>query len=287
MPQTGPVVDDGSGNLSYRVTGGGGGGGGAVTVADGDDVALGATTDAEETSGTGHSLIAVVRNLRTRLATLSAKTADYDTGAGSDTVAMVGVAFPASGGAVAGFTTSNPGQVSMATGLNSTDDTVGVVGTVAHDGVDSGNPVKVGFKARTTNPTAVSDGDRADATSDKIGRQVVVIGQVRDLRASQRAVMTDTTETTIVTAAASVFHDLRGLILANGSTTDVEVDIRDDTGGTVIMTFAVKAGTTGGAMFVQSTPQTATNKNWTAKCSASPSGGGAHLVATAFYETNV
>jgi hypothetical protein len=36
------------------------------------------------------------------------KTADYDTGAGTDTVTMVGVALPASGGAVAGGTSTNP-----------------------------------------------------------------------------------------------------------------------------------------------------------------------------------
>lgn len=36
------------------------------------------------------------------------------------------------------------------------------VGNVAHDGVDAGNPVKVGGKANSATPTAVSVGDRAD-----------------------------------------------------------------------------------------------------------------------------
>lgn len=39
---------------------------------------------------------------------VTAKTADYDTGVGTDTVQMVGVALPASGGAVAGGTSTNP-----------------------------------------------------------------------------------------------------------------------------------------------------------------------------------
>ena len=45
-------------------TGGGGGGGGAVTIADGADVALGATTDAESASGNG-TVIAILKRIRT------------------------------------------------------------------------------------------------------------------------------------------------------------------------------------------------------------------------------
>lgn len=51
----------------------------------------------------------------------TAKTSDYDTGAGTDTVTMFGIALPASGGAVAGGTATNPIQVSLAnTAANST-----------------------------------------------------------------------------------------------------------------------------------------------------------------------
>lgn len=56
--------------LTYVVAqqaGGGGGGGGAVTVADGADVAQGATTDAEAAAGNG-SVIAILKRLRTLLA---------------------------------------------------------------------------------------------------------------------------------------------------------------------------------------------------------------------------
>jgi hypothetical protein len=41
----------------------------------------------------------------------TAKTSDYDTGAGTDTVAMHGIALPASGGAVQGGTSTNPVRV--------------------------------------------------------------------------------------------------------------------------------------------------------------------------------
>lgn len=50
--------------------------------------------------------------------------------------------------------------------------TTATAGDVAHDGGDSGNPVKVGFKARNAFPTAVSNNDRADGSSDLWGRQM-------------------------------------------------------------------------------------------------------------------
>jgi hypothetical protein len=46
-------------------------------------------------------------------------------------------------------------------------------GTVAHDAADSGNPVKIGGKASTSEPTAAGDGDRVDAWFDEHGAQVV------------------------------------------------------------------------------------------------------------------
>lgn len=57
--------------------------------------------------------------------------------------------------------------------------TVGTVtgGGIAHDGADSGNPLKIGFKAYspdgTTPGTAVAEGDRTDGKSDLDGRQLV------------------------------------------------------------------------------------------------------------------
>jgi len=53
--------------------------------------------------------------------------------------------------------------------------TVSVQGDVAHDGVDSGNPIKIGGKtvATATAPTAVATGDRTDAVFDRHGKQLV------------------------------------------------------------------------------------------------------------------
>lgn len=64
---------------------------------------------------------------------------------------------------------SDPMSISgsvTATGTLSTD------GTIAHDAVDSGNPVKVGGKARNAFPAAVANGDRTDAATDLFGRML-------------------------------------------------------------------------------------------------------------------
>lgn len=58
------------------------------------------------------------------------------------------------------------GTVSVTDGLN-------IEGDVAHDSVDSGNPVKIGFQAENSFPTAVATGDRANGISDVFGRQLV------------------------------------------------------------------------------------------------------------------
>lgn len=58
---------------------------------------------------TGAATEATLSALNTKVAT--AKTSDYDTGAGTDTVPMMGLALPASGGAVQGGTATNPVRV--------------------------------------------------------------------------------------------------------------------------------------------------------------------------------
>ncbi|MCA9179756.1 MAG: hypothetical protein KDB14_35110 [Planctomycetales bacterium] len=53
-----------------------------------------------------------------------------------------------------------------------------VYGAVAHDGVDSGNPVKVGAKAiaHGSNPTAVAAGDRTDLYANRHGQLWTIAG---------------------------------------------------------------------------------------------------------------
>lgn len=146
----------------------------------------------------------------------------------------------------------------------------GVAGDVAHDAVDSGNPLKVGGKARQTNPTAVADADRVDAMFDDVGRLCVVQGGVRDLVTDNNITLSSTTETTLLPAAgAGVFLDLTMLVLSNTSATGVRVDIRDATAGTILFSVFL-AASGGGAVipFNTAKKQTTANNNWTAQLSA-------------------
>lgn len=50
-----------------------------------------------------------------------------------------------------------------------------VHGDTAHDAADVGRPIKIGGKANAALPTAVSEGDRVDASFDLQGRQRVAV----------------------------------------------------------------------------------------------------------------
>jgi len=144
-----------------------------------------------------------------------------------------------------------------------------IIGNVASDAADSGNPLKVGGIARTTNPTAVADADRIDAFFDDLGRQVIVSAS-RDLVTSNNITLTSTTETTLLAAGgAGVFHDAALITLSNTSSTAVRVDIRDSTAGSVLFSMFLAADGGGAVIpFNPPLPQTTANNNWTAQLSA-------------------
>lgn len=180
--------------------------------------------------------------------------------------------------------TSGTGSITIAVGAVPTEDTPAVSGQTAAGSALTVNPVTTGGQAKTANPTAVTDGQVVNATFDKLGKQVVV-GSVRDLKANQVTTITSSTsETTIVTAVASTFLDLYGLIITNTSATAVNVAIKDVTAGTTRLNIAVPAGDTRGYMLPESggIKQSAVNNNWTATSSASV----ASLVITALTVAN-
>ncbi len=117
-------------------SGGGGGGGGAVTIADGDDVAEGDTSDPAATDSSGSwSVVSILKGAWAKLAILSAQVLDYDTGGGTASQNIVGIALPASGGPV-GVSATNPLPVTgplTDTQLRAT--AVPVSGTVATGGL--------------------------------------------------------------------------------------------------------------------------------------------------------
>ncbi len=144
-----------------------------------------------------------------------------------------------------------------------------VEGAAAHDAAVAENPVLVGGEARTTTPTAVGDGDAVRLQADDQGRLVVVQNAPRDLVKTARITLTGTSETNLVAATASEFHDMTFLVLSNESATEVRVDIRDDTAGTAVISIDLAADGGGAVLsFPTPWPQAAVNDNWTAQLSA-------------------
>ena len=144
-----------------------------------------------------------------------------------------------------------------------------VVGAGAQGATVTGNPLRNGRRAATTNPTAVTDGQNVDALADKLGRTAVTIGHVRDQVTDSGVItLTTTTETTLLAAAgAGVFTDLTAITLANTSATAVRCDVRDVTAGTVRWTFEVPASGTTGLSWTRPLKQATANSAWTVQLS--------------------
>lgn len=141
-----------------------------------------------------------------------------------------------------------------ATQTLSTVTTVGTVttvstltgGGVAHDGVDSGNPVKVGARAISSlaSVTIVSAADRTDAMSDLDGAWLVRSGFPLGDLTSERVSNTDGASTAFSNfgATASVRNYVTAITIFNSSATAGYVDFRDGTGGSILFTVPIPAG---------------------------------------------
>lgn len=129
-------------------------------------------------------------------------------------------------------------------------------GSVAHDGVDSGNPVKFGLKAETSPKgiTLVSDGDRTDAYGDADGLQMVKLNTSFADIISERVTDTGGTSTafTNFSAVASTKNYVTAIAVYNTSGTAGFVDIRDGTSGSVLWTMPLPAG--GGSVISAAQP---------------------------------
>ncbi len=105
-------------------------------------------------------------------------------------------------------------------------------GDIAHDGADSGNPIKLGGRAQepTSAPDEVADNDRADALFDRNGYL-----RVRGDFNPQSAVINDSTSgnNTIVAASAGKKIAVWAILIVSDGTTDVRFeDGADGSGGT-------------------------------------------------------
>jgi len=102
-------------------------------------------------------------------------------------------------------------------------DALAVGGGTAHDAVDSGNPIKVGFKAITALPAAVAASDRANGISDLWGRQL--ISHIDPAQQITKAVNVTTTQTgtDVWDPAASSKIAITSVVIASYGTTAARV----------------------------------------------------------------
>ncbi|GEM_PF-3356489 len=130
------------------------------------------------------------------------------------------------------------------------------------------NPLTLGGRAATTNPTAVADGQVVNAAFDKLGKQITVPGCPRELIVKSGVItLTTTTETTLFSSVASTFLDIYALSCSNTSATAVRVDVRDSTAGTIQYPLYVPAGDIRGLTTGIIIPQTTAANNWTIQLS--------------------
>lgn len=134
------------------------------------------------------------------------------------------------------------------------------------------NAVYNGLIAKTANPTAASDGSLVGGMADKLGRQVVVIGNVRDNKANTYTALSSATEATVIAAVASTFLDVYGVIASNTTASAVTLTFKDSTGGTTQFLLYVPANDTRGLTLPSSDgfKQTTVNTAWT--CTGGASG---------------
>lgn len=105
-----------------------------------------------------------------------------------------------------------------------------VVGSVAHDGVDAGNPVKVGGIARSSEQTAVANADRVNAAYDLVGKQIVLPYANPENMVSGTASATGTADTAVIAAGgAGVRNYITSIFINNSSATNTFVNLKDGT----------------------------------------------------------
>lgn len=195
-------------------------------------------------------------------------TADLDTGAGTDTRAVVGLVLAKSGGAV-NVATADPLPVTVVSGASNTQFAEDAAHTTGDVGTQS-------LAVRTDVPVVRSgtDGDYTPLIVDADGKLWVNTSTVRGRKLfAQGTITASTIETTVIAAVAAESHDLYQIIVTNMSTTGTETSLRDATAGTVRETLYVPAlSTVGWSLPVDSAvPQTAQNANWTLQCATSVS----------------
>jgi hypothetical protein len=132
-----------------------------------------------------------------------------------------------------------------------------VAGDIANDAADSGNPVKVGAKAVSAEPTAVTANDRVNLLADLVGKLIVLpyANPENFVSGAITSAMTGTTSTSLVAApAAGLRNYITQITVSNAhATVGTDVIIQDGSGGTTLYTIPA-AAVYGGAVITFPTP---------------------------------
>jgi len=131
-----------------------------------------------------------------------------------------------------------------------------VGGAIAHDAADTGNPQKIGGRARNAEITAVANNDRVDAVFDLAGKQIVLpYANPENFTSGVTAAMTGTTSTSLLPApAAGLRNYITTLIVSNShATIGTDIVIQDGSGGTTLAVIPA-AALYGGAAITLPTP---------------------------------
>lgn len=133
----------------------------------------------------------------------------------------------------------------------------GTVGTVAHDAADSGNPLKVGARARSSEIAAVSNNDRSDLITDLVGKLITLpySNPENFVSGAITSAMTGTTTTSLIAAPASGLRNYITQITVScaHATQGTDILIQDGSGGTTLYVIPA-AALYGGAVLTFPTP---------------------------------
>jgi hypothetical protein len=164
-------------------------------------------------------------------------TVTADAGAGTFTVDGSGVTQPISAVSLPLPTGAATAAAQLPDGHNVTVDnaTIAMVGNVADDAADSGNPVKIGFKAREFNSdpdTMTANNDRVDAIATAQGIQFVLGGHPNPITREYMTTAAQTNDEIIATVAAGSQIVITQIDATVDNSTSVDVQVRIGFGAT-------------------------------------------------------
>jgi hypothetical protein len=177
------------------------------------------------------------------------------------------------------------GKVGIDQTTPGTTNAVAAAGGVAHDGADSGNPVKVGGRARSSEIAAVSSDDRSDFITDLVGKQIVLpyANPENFVSGAITSAMTSTTSTSLIGAPGSGLRNYITQITVSNShaTVGTDVIIQDGSGGTTLYTIPA-AAVYGGAAITFPTPLRQPTANTALYCANVTTGASTKVSASGY-----